>query len=126
MLIAKDSAVTIHFQLANTQGKVLEKSGQPLAYLHGGYGIIYPKIEAALDGQGAGYEVAVDLSPEDAFGVFDPALQQTIPKTQFPPGVNLRYQFKEEAQLTDFHRLGHDVHAEQVVENDVFVDEVAA
>ena len=89
MLIAKDSAVTIHFQLANTQGKVLEKSQQPLAYLHGGYGNIFPKIEAALDGQGAGYEVAVDLSPEDAFGVFDPALQQTIPKTQFPPGVKV-------------------------------------
>jgi FKBP-type peptidyl-prolyl cis-trans isomerase SlyD len=89
MLIAKDSAVTIHFQLVNTQGKVLEKSQQPLAYLHGGYGNIFPKIEAALDGQGAGYEVAVDLSPEDAFGVFDPALQQTIPKTQFPPGVKV-------------------------------------
>ena len=32
MLIAKDSAVTIHFQLLNTQGKVLEKSQQPLAF----------------------------------------------------------------------------------------------
>ena len=89
MLIAKDSAVTIHFQLANTLGKVLEKSEQPLAYLHGGYGNIFPKIEAALEGQGAGYETSVDLSPEDAFGVFDPALQQTIPKTQFPPGVKV-------------------------------------
>ena len=89
MLIAKDSAVTIQFHLTNTQGKVLEKSEQPLAYLHGGYGNIFPKIEAALEGQGAGYETSVDLSPEDAFGVFDPALQQTIPKTQFPPGVKV-------------------------------------
>ena len=89
MLIAKDSAVTIHFQLANTQGKVLEKSQQPLAYLHGGYGNIFPKIEAALEGQAAGYQVTVDLGPEDAFGHFDPALQQVIPKTQFPPGVKV-------------------------------------
>jgi FKBP-type peptidyl-prolyl cis-trans isomerase SlyD len=89
MLIAKDSAVTIHFQLANTQGKVLEQSQQPLAYLHGGYGNIFPKIEAALEGQAAGYRVTVVLNPEDAFGAFDPALQQTIPKTQFPPGVKV-------------------------------------
>lgn len=89
MLIAKDSAVTIHFQLRNTQGKVLEKSQQPLAYLHGGYGNIFPKIEAALQGKSAGYQVTVDLSPEDAFGAIDPALQQVIPKTQFPPGVKV-------------------------------------
>ena len=31
---------------------------------------------------------------------------------QLPPGVDLRHQLKEEAQLTDFDRFGHDVHAE--------------
>ena len=51
MLIAKDSAVTIHFQLANTQGKVLEKSQQPLAYLHGGYGNIFPKSRPRWKGR---------------------------------------------------------------------------
>ena len=82
MLIAKDSAVTIHFQLANTQGKVLEKSEQPLAYLHGGYGNIFPKVEEALLGQEAGYRVTLDLSVADAFGERDESLLQTIPKTE--------------------------------------------
>ena len=94
MLIAKDSAVTIHFQLANTQGKVLEKSEQPLAYLHGGYGGTLPRIEAALDGQEKGYQTTLALEPEDAFGLRDESLVQTIPRSEFPPGVKVGGQLR--------------------------------
>lgn len=89
MNIIKNSAVTITYQVANLASKVLEQSQEPMAYLHGGYGNIFPKIEAALEGQSTGYEVTVELAPTDAFGEYDPSLLQVIPKTQFPPGVKV-------------------------------------
>ena len=89
MKISQDCAVTLHYQLATPQSKVLEQSKEPIAYLHGGYGNIFPKVEEALLGQEAGYRVTLDLSVADAFGERDESLLQTIPKTQFPPGVKV-------------------------------------
>ena len=89
MKISQDCAVTLHYQVATPQGKVLEQSKEPIAYLHGGYGNIFPKVEEALIGQEAGYRVTLDLSVTDAFGERDESLLQTIPKTQFPPGVKV-------------------------------------
>ena len=44
-----------------------------------------------------------------------------------PAGVvHLRDQLQEEPQLADFHRLFHDVHAVQVVDDDALVDEIGA
>ena len=87
MHIAQDTAVTLSYQVTNPQGKPLD-SGH-LSYLHGGYDNIFPKVEAALQGQAAGFATALDLTPEDAFGQHDPALVRTIPKAEFPPGVKV-------------------------------------
>ena len=57
--------------------------------MHGGYDNIFPKVEAALQGQAAGFATTLDLTPEDAFGQHDPALVRTIPKAEFPPGVKV-------------------------------------
>ncbi|MBX9834602.1 MAG: peptidylprolyl isomerase [Burkholderiaceae bacterium] len=87
MHITQDTAVTLSYQVTSPQGKPLD-SGH-LSYLHGGYDNIFPKVEAALQGQAAGFATALDLTPEDAFGQHDPALVRTIPKTEFPPGVKV-------------------------------------
>lgn len=87
MHITQDTAVTLSYQVTSPQGKPLD-SGH-LSYLHGGYDNIFPKVEAALQGQAAGFTTALDLTPEDAFGQHDPALVRTIPKTEFPPGVKV-------------------------------------
>ena len=87
MHIAQDTAVTLSYQVTNPQGKLLD-SGH-LSYLHGGYDNIFPKVEAALQGQAAGFATTLDLTPEDAFGQHDPALVRTIPKAEFPPGVKV-------------------------------------
>ena len=89
MKITKDSAVTLHYKVANIQGKTLEQSKEPMAYLHGGYGNVFPKVEAALEGQEVGFKGTVELSADDAFGARDEALLQSIPKSQFPPGVKV-------------------------------------
>ena len=89
MKIAKDSAVTLHYKVRNAIGKVLEESKESMAYLHGGYGNIFPKVEEALLGKEAGYQATLELSAADAFVERDESLQQTIPKSQFPPGVKV-------------------------------------
>lgn len=89
MQISKDTVVTLTYKVADAQGKLLETSPEPMAYLHGGYGNTFEKIESALEGQQAGYATTVVLAPADAFGARDESLVQTIDKADFPPGVKV-------------------------------------
>ncbi len=89
MKIQKNTAVTIQYRISETSGKMLEASKEPIAYLHGGYGNTFAKVELALEGQQKGFQTTIELAPQDAFGLRDERLLQTIPKTQFPPGVKV-------------------------------------
>lgn len=94
MNITKDSVVTLHYKVADSQGGLLEASPEPMTYLHGGYGNTFAKIEAALEGQQAGFATSVDLQPEDAFGARDESLVRSIPRSEFPPGVKVGGQLR--------------------------------
>lgn len=96
MKIEKNTAVTLRYKLTDAAGKLLDPGREPLAYLHGGYDAIFPKVEAALDGQLPGYQTTLLLAPQDAFGERDESLLQTIPKTQFPPGVKVGGQLRSQ------------------------------
>ena len=87
MQITKDTAVTLKYTLTDPKGKPV--GADTIAYLHGGYDNLFPKVEAALEGQAAGFSVSVDLSVDDAFGARDESLVRTIPKSEFPPGVKV-------------------------------------
>lgn len=89
MKIEKNTAVTLRYKVTDLLGKVLEESTEPMVYLHGGYDNTFPKLEAALEGQMTGFQTRLELQPEDAFGLRDESLVQTIPKTQFPAGVKV-------------------------------------
>ena len=89
MNITKDTVVTLSYRVSDAQGKLLEASEEPMAYLHGGYGNTFEKIEAALEGQQKGFATTVELQPGDAFGERDESLVQTISKADFPPGVKV-------------------------------------
>lgn len=89
MKIDKDTAVTLRFTVTESNGTVIENGKTPIAYLHGGYDNLLPKIEAALQDQEAGFKATLNLAPEDAFGVRDESLLKTISKKDFPPGVKV-------------------------------------
>jgi FKBP-type peptidyl-prolyl cis-trans isomerase SlyD len=89
MKIEKNTAVTLSYQVFESTGKLLEESKEPMAYLHGGYGNTFAKLEAALEGQQVGYQATVELQPQDAFGERNESLLQSIPKAQFPAGVKV-------------------------------------
>ena len=98
MKIEKNTAVTLRYKVTDAQGKLLEEGTEPMVYLHGGYDNTFPKVEAALEGQMTGFKATLDLQPEDAFGLRDESLVQTIPKTQFPPGVKVGGQLQSQGQ----------------------------
>ena len=89
MKIDKNTAVTLQFKVTDLQGKLIEDGNEPSVYLHGGYGNTLAKIEEALDGQASGYQVSLELQPQDAFGLRDDGLLRSLPKKQFPPGVKV-------------------------------------
>lgn len=89
MKIEKNTAVTLRYKVYDTTGKLLEENQEPSAYLHGGYGNTLVKIEEALEGKEAGYQTTLELAPQDAFGLRDESLVQTISKRDFPPGVKV-------------------------------------
>lgn len=78
------TVVTIAYEIRDAGGELLDEEGATVAYLHGGYGGIFPKVEAALQGHGPGHEVALSLDPEDAFGDYDPELLRVEPRGAFP------------------------------------------
>lgn len=48
MKIDKDTAVTLRLTVAENNGKIIENGKTPIAYLHGGYDNLFPKIEACV------------------------------------------------------------------------------
>ena len=89
MKIAKNTAVTLSLKVTDDKGQVFDDGRTPVAYLHGGYENLFPKLEAALDGQERGFQTVVALMAEDAFGMRDESLLQTMPRAEFPPGVKV-------------------------------------
>jgi hypothetical protein len=81
-------------KVTDSQGNVYDDGKQPVSYLHGDYDNLFPKLEAALEGQEAGFDTVVQLASADAFGERDEALVTTMPKTDFPPGIKVGGQIR--------------------------------
>ena len=73
MKIEDDTLVSIDVEMYDAQGNLLEKSDEPLTYLHG-HGDIFSRIEEELLGKETGADVSVHIEPEEAFGDYDPEL----------------------------------------------------
>jgi FKBP-type peptidyl-prolyl cis-trans isomerase SlyD len=84
MEVKMNTVVTISYELKDVNGNVLEKSKEPIAYLHGGHDNIFPKVEEAMHGKKEGDKIEVGLEPADAFGEYDEQLVQIEPITAFP------------------------------------------
>lgn len=87
MNIFANTVVSITFKLYDAQNALIEETPEPIAYLHGGYSGIFPKIEEALNFRNVGDVVSVTLEPTDAFGDYDPQLIRLEPVDSLPPDV---------------------------------------
>ena len=84
MQVSMNTVVTMTYELKDADGVVLESSDQPVAYLHGGYDNIFPKVEEAMHGKNIGDTIELALEPVDAFGEYDAELVQIEPASAFP------------------------------------------
>jgi FKBP-type peptidyl-prolyl cis-trans isomerase SlyD len=91
--IGPNTVVALDIELQDLWGNVLQKTDEPLLYLHGGDGIL-PALERALAGKTEGERLEVRLEPEDAFGDYDERLLRVEPRSRFPESVEPGMQFE--------------------------------
>lgn len=101
LTIGKNTVVSLSYELSDAEGKLIEKTDQPISYLHGGYDGIFPRVEAELNGKRAGEACVVKLEPDDAFGEYDSKLIRIEPRKLFPKNVAVGMQFQGSAQGSD-------------------------
>ena len=93
MKISKNSVVEVTYELYDDQGNAIVHDGEPLTYLHGGYGGTFPKVEAALEGKDVGEQIELTLAPDDHFGeiVWDEFLGIWLVLAYLPPALWTRW-----------------------------------
>lgn len=94
MNIAKNSVVSLTYDLLDAEGGVIEKVLEPISYLHGGYDGIFPLVEETLHGKAVGDQCAVTLTPDEAFGEYEHDLVRVEPRNLFPKEVAIGMQFE--------------------------------
>ena len=94
MNIDKNSVVTLHYEMYDANDQLIDKTEEPIAYLHGGYDGIFPLVEEALHGKAVGDEVDVTLAPDDAFGEQEPELIRIEQVDIFPVEVEVGMMFE--------------------------------
>jgi FKBP-type peptidyl-prolyl cis-trans isomerase SlyD len=94
MQVSKDTVVALDYALYGSDGDLIEKTDEPVEYLHGGYGGMFPAVEKALEGKNVGETCRVRLTPEDGFGDYDADLVHVEPRDKFPDTVEIGMQFE--------------------------------
>jgi FKBP-type peptidyl-prolyl cis-trans isomerase SlyD len=101
MKIAKDTVVSLNYELFDSTGELLEKVEEQISYLHGGYDGIFPLVEEALHGKSVGDKVSVTMQPDDAFGEYDHSLVEVESRSSFPKEVAVGMQFEGAPEASD-------------------------
>lgn len=100
--IVDNIVVTFHYTLKTDQGKVIESSldQEPLDYLHGHKNII-PGLERELTGKSVGDKFTATVDPENAYGVYDESLLQTLSRSEFQGVDKLQVGMQFEVEDSD-------------------------
>ena len=102
--INNNQVVQFHYTLKDDEGNIIDQSpeGQPLAYLHG-YQNIIPGLEAQLVGKAVGDKFTASVEPADAYGEFDDAAVQEVPRENFQGVDNIQAGLQFQSQTEDGH-----------------------
>ncbi|MBQ5998963.1 MAG: peptidylprolyl isomerase [Treponema sp.] len=102
MKIAKDTMVSIHYTLHDSEGTELDSSvgKEPLQYVHGN-GMLIPGLEKMLEGKEPGLKFKAVIEPKDAYGEYNDKLVVEIPREQFETGAPIEVGMKFQASTAD-------------------------
>lgn len=111
--------VSIEYHVRLSDGETVEatEDGSPVQYLHGA-GMLLPSLEAALENLEEGTHKEFTIPAPDAYGERDESNVITLPRTIFPPTVDLHEGARLAARTNggDTYPLTvREVHPEQVV-----------
>ena len=84
LTIQKDHWVKLQYRVTDTMGAEVEVGFRELTYLHGGYGMLFPKLEELLLGKKVGDELTTQLEPEDHFGDYEAQLLHLVDRHLLP------------------------------------------
>lgn len=98
MKVEKNAVVSLNYELSDASGALIEKTSEPISYLHGGYDGIFPAVEEVLQGKQAGDKFSVSMKAEDAFGEYEHDLVRVEPRNLFPKDVAVGMQFEGGAE----------------------------
>jgi FKBP-type peptidyl-prolyl cis-trans isomerase SlyD len=104
LLISRNTVVSLDVELSDIWGNLIQRSDDPLQYLHG-HGDIFPFVEAALEGKGVKDRIEVRLEPGDAFGDYDENLLKVEERGRFPDTLEVGMRFEGEAVGDDEERI---------------------
>ena len=93
MIITKPCVVTLTWKLLDAQNRPMDELNEPTEFFFGGEDLL-PKVEEALEGQEAGFEVWLHLEPEHAFGDYDADLVCFEDRQLFPETLEEGMQFE--------------------------------
>ncbi|MDM4765517.1 peptidylprolyl isomerase [Pelomonas sp. SE-A7] len=93
MQISAPCVVSLSWRLEDAQGQLIDELAEPLEFFYGGDDL-FAKVEEAINGQEAGFEAAIALEPEDAFGDYDSGLVCFEAKSLMPENVDVGMQFE--------------------------------
>ncbi len=91
LTVQDNMVVCIHYTLTNDNGDELDTSigFDPLMYLHGAHQIV-PGLENGLLGLAAGDKKQVVVAPADGYGERMNTAPVEIPKSNFPPNIQVQ------------------------------------
>lgn len=102
MKIVKDAVVQIKYVLTDSEGKVLDESGErgPLQYIHGN-GQLIPGLEAMLEGKEPGLKFKAVIEPKEAYGEYNEKMVVKVPRSQFDDGMPVEVGMQFQASTQD-------------------------
>ncbi len=106
-IIAPGKYVGITYSIVDDAGNVVEQHDIPVGFVYGSDTELVGGLDKAVAGKTAGDEVDVQLSPDDAYGAYDPSLTFTDDLENVPPQfrkVGAEVQMQNEAgEVKTFH-----------------------
>lgn len=97
--IGPDTVVSLHVEMHDAQGTLLDAPKEPYTYLHGGYGGMLESLERALEGMLPGADVRLQLEPEQAFGEYDAGLVRLSPVARYGEGLEIGMEIEEDGKI---------------------------
>lgn len=93
MKIESPCVVSLTWRLSDAQGELIDELAEPLEFFYGGDDLL-EKVEEALLLQEPGFEAALHLEPEHAFGDYDSELVFFEDRAIFDDKVDVGLQFE--------------------------------